>query len=92
VRALAILALLGLMVALLARSATTTPQATVPELVGKRIGEVPALLEQANLQAGPIQTRPADPSQVGRVLEQRPAAGATTSSGSEVELVVGVPR
>ena len=84
------LLLLGLVVALLARSAGTTPQATVPELVGKRIGEVPTLLEGARLQAGPIRTRPADPSQVGRVLEQRPPAGQSTSSGSEVELVVGV--
>jgi serine/threonine-protein kinase len=84
--------LLGLPVAFLARSAATTPQATVPELVGKRIGEVPASLEQANLQAGSIQTRPADPPEVGRVLEQRPGAGQTTASGGEVELVVGVPR
>ena len=84
------LLLLGLVVALLARSAGTTPQATVPELVGKRIGEVPTLLEGAKLQAGPIRTRPADPSEVGRVLEQRPPAGQSTSSGSEVELVVGV--
>ena len=86
------LLLLGVLVALLARSAATTPQATVPELVGKRIGEVPALLEQANLQAGTVLTRPSEPSQVGRVLEQRPPAGQTTASGSEVELVVGVPR
>jgi serine/threonine-protein kinase len=86
------LLLLGLVVASPLRSAIATQQATVPDLTDKRIGEVPALLEQAHLVAGPIEVRPADASQVGYVLEQRPSAGATLASGGEVGLVVGVPR
>ena len=86
------LLLVGLVVAPMVQSATRTPTATVPALVGKRIGEVPALLQQANLLGGSIQTRPADSPQVGRVLEQQPPAGQSMPSGGRVELVVGVPR
>jgi len=92
--ALAVLALLlvGLVVAPMVRSATSAPQTTVPDLVGKRIGEVPALLQQAKLLAGTIRTRSADSAQLGRVLEQQPPAGQGMPAGGRVELVIGVPR
>jgi beta-lactam-binding protein with PASTA domain len=69
-----------------------TSPATVPDLVGKRIGEVPSALEQANLVAGPVEVRPADPPEVGRIVDQRPPSGQAMASGGQVGLVVGVPK
>lgn len=86
------LLLLGVVMAPPVRSAFIATRVIVPDLNGKRIGEVPALLEQANLVPGTVEVRPTDPSQVGRILDQHPAAGATTPSGGEVGLVIGVPR
>jgi len=90
--AVLVLLLVALMVAPMVRSATSAPQTAVPDLVGKRIGEVPALLQQAKLLAGTIRTRSADSAQLGRVLEQQPPAGQGMPAGGRVELVIGVPR
>lgn len=67
-------------------------EVAVPNLVGKRVGEAPELLERARLVAGPVRTRPVDRGQAGTVVDQQPPAGNTVAPGSEVQLVVGVPR
>lgn len=64
----------------------------VPDLVGRRLSEVPALLEGANLAPGTMQTRPVERARAGTVVEQRPAPGQAVRPRDEVQLVVGVPQ
>jgi beta-lactam-binding protein with PASTA domain len=74
------------------RSASGAKQVAVPDLVGKRISEVPILLEQARLVVGPVETRAVEPARAGTVIEQEPAPRGTVEAGGKVRLVVGVSR
>jgi eukaryotic-like serine/threonine-protein kinase len=67
-------------------------QVRVPDLVGKRLSEVPPLLEQAGLAPGEVQTRPVERTRIGTVLEQQPAPGQGVAPGGSVQLVVGTSR
>ncbi|HEX6513325.1 MAG TPA: PASTA domain-containing protein [Chloroflexota bacterium] len=83
-------ALLVLVVTLLAVRPWSTSQTVVPDLGGKHISQLPALLEQSHLVIGQISTRP-DAAHAGLVVAQQPAAGQRLSAGGRVDLVVGVP-
>jgi eukaryotic-like serine/threonine-protein kinase len=74
------------------RSVSGAKQVAVPALVGKRLADVPTLLEQASLAAGPVQTQTVEPARAGTVIEQDPPPGQTVAAGGEVRFVVGVPR
>lgn len=79
----------------LTRSDLTTvpspPSTTVavPNLVGLVENEGLAALKKAELNAGQRTTKVA-PDQVGRVLDQNPAAGSSVGQGTSVSLVIGV--
>jgi len=68
-----------------------TPTAVIaPNLVGMTEKEALATLQEVGMQLGQRKTKVA-PEQDGRVLDQRPAAGAKASPGSSVSLVIAVP-
>jgi beta-lactam-binding protein with PASTA domain len=72
-------------------SVSGAKQVAVPDLGGKRIAEVPTLLEQGSLVAGQVQTQTVEPARAGTVIEQDPPPGQMVAPGGEVRFVVGVP-
>jgi beta-lactam-binding protein with PASTA domain len=68
---------------------STPNTVAVPNLVGSSESEALAVLKKVGLNAGQRTTK-VDPDQVGKVLDQKPAAGKTVSVGTSVSLVIGV--
>ena len=62
----------------------------VPDVIGRTEAEAKAVLQKAGLKTE-TSTRETTPDNVGRVLEQTPAAGTEAALGSVVKIVVGVP-
>jgi len=61
----------------------------VPDLVGKTVSQASAALGSAGLAPRTV-NEPAEPSLVGTVLKQSPAAGAHARKGATVTITVGV--
>jgi len=66
-------------------------QVAVPDLTGKTVEEARALLEQAGLQLAATQDQKEveDENQVGKIIEQNPAAGAQAPKDTPVRVTVG---
>ena len=64
----------------------------VPNLVGRRLADVPTALKRAGLVAGEASTRVTDGPRVSTVIDQDPPADAAARSGDAVRVVVGVAR
>ncbi|HYY81242.1 MAG TPA: protein kinase, partial [Actinomycetes bacterium] len=73
-------------------STSQHPLVQVPDVRGRLVEEARSILQQAGLRVRVISIRVQDPSQVGRVLDQSPAAGQTVPSGTVVNLAVGRRR
>jgi serine/threonine-protein kinase len=69
-------------------------QLVAPRLVGYRLAELPAVLEQAGLAPGDVSviTRPVEQSYVGKVVDQQPQPGQRLESSAGLQVAVGVPR
>jgi eukaryotic-like serine/threonine-protein kinase len=65
-------------------------QATVPSLVGQSEAQAVATLTAADLTSHTVQRTVTEPSKVGTVVQQSPAAGHKLSKGGEVTIAVGV--
>jgi serine/threonine-protein kinase len=65
-------------------------QATVPSLVGQSEAQAIATLTSADLTSHTVQRTVTDPTKVGTVVQQSPAAGHKLSKGGEVTIAVGV--
>jgi PASTA domain len=61
----------------------------VPNLIGKKLGAARTALSRANCKLGKVTKRHTRPKNRGRVLSERPSAGAVRSAGAKVNLVVG---
>jgi beta-lactam-binding protein with PASTA domain len=68
----------------------SAPAVAVPDVAGKRMSQVPALLEQSRLQVGDVSTSGVDLGRVGVVVAQRPGAGQPLPPGGKVDLVIGI--
>src|SRR5713226_5143630 len=84
-----VLLLVVLALALGARRGSA-PAVAVPDVAGKRMSQVPALLEQSRLQVGDVSTSGVDLGRVGVVVAQRPGAGQPLPPGGKVDLVIGI--
>jgi beta-lactam-binding protein with PASTA domain/tRNA A-37 threonylcarbamoyl transferase component Bud32 len=73
---------------------TGPAQAKVPDLSGKTTSEAAQLLQANGLVASTsTNTRPTtDPSQVDKVVDQDPKAGATVAGGTQVTLTTGTKQ
>jgi beta-lactam-binding protein with PASTA domain len=65
-------------------------QAIVPSLVGQSEAQAVATLTAADLTSHTVQRTVTEPSKVGTVVQQSPAAGHKLSKGGEVTIAVGV--
>ncbi|MFZ2113237.1 MAG: Stk1 family PASTA domain-containing Ser/Thr kinase [Solirubrobacteraceae bacterium] len=65
-------------------------QAVVPSLVGQSEAQAVATLTAADLTSHTVQRTVTEPSKVGTVVQQSPAAGHKLSKGGEVTIAVGV--
>ncbi|RBY92626.1 Stk1 family PASTA domain-containing Ser/Thr kinase [Blastococcus sp. TF02A-30] len=66
-------------------------QVQVPTLVGLPEAEARQAITDADLEVGDVTTEETpDAAKVGTVLESTPASGAQVTSGTEVDLVVGI--
>jgi beta-lactam-binding protein with PASTA domain len=65
-------------------------QATVPSLVGQSEAQAVATLTAADLTSNTVQRTVTEPSKVGTVVQQSPAAGHKLSKGGEVTIAIGV--
>ena len=61
----------------------------VPRLIGSKLAAAKQRLIQAHCRTGAITTRPSRASLAGKVVSQRPAAGARLRAGSKVAVVLG---
>jgi beta-lactam-binding protein with PASTA domain/predicted Ser/Thr protein kinase len=69
---------------------TGQPQVAVPDVVGLGETRATARINSAGLTPVREERTVTDPSEDGRVVEQRPAAGTELDKGAEVVIVVGV--
>jgi beta-lactam-binding protein with PASTA domain len=65
-------------------------QATVPSVVGQSEAQAVATLTGADLTSHTVQRTVTEPSKVGTVVQQSPAAGHKLAKGGEVTIAVGV--
>ena len=65
-------------------------QAVVPSLVGQSEAQAVATLTAADLTSHTVQRTVTEPSKVGTVVQQSPAAGHKVAKGGEVTIAVGV--
>ncbi len=65
-------------------------QAAVPSLVGQSEAQAVATLTAADFTSHTVQRTVTEPSKVGTVVQQSPAAGHKLSKGGEVTIAVGV--
>ena len=84
--------LCAVLVGALASSRTTSSDG-VPKLVGRRLSEVPAILEQAGIPPAEttVLTRPVEAEYVGMVVDQQPQPGMP-SAGGDLQIAVGVAK
>jgi hypothetical protein len=61
----------------------------VPNLIGKKLGAARTALSRANCKLGKVTKRHTKPKNRGRVLSERPSAGASRSAGAKIDVVVG---
>jgi beta-lactam-binding protein with PASTA domain/predicted Ser/Thr protein kinase len=69
---------------------TGQPQVAVPDVVGLGESRATARINSAGLTPVREERTVTDPSEDGRVIEQRPGAGTEVDKGGEVVIVVGV--
>jgi serine/threonine-protein kinase len=69
---------------------TGRPQVVVPDVVGLGESRATARINSAGLTPVREERTVTDPSEDGRVVEQRPGAGTEVDKGGEVVIVVGV--
>jgi eukaryotic-like serine/threonine-protein kinase len=69
---------------------TGRPQVDVPDVVGLGEDRASGRLNAAGLTPVRQERTVTDPSQEGRVIEQRPGAGTEVDEGAEVVIVIGV--
>jgi eukaryotic-like serine/threonine-protein kinase len=62
--------------------------ATVPGVVGDTLAQAKASIEASNLKVGQVMQQPSTSVATGRVISTSPAAGATPTAGSAVEIFV----
>ncbi len=62
----------------------------VPDLAGKTVDEATNALQDAKLRLGQTTQKEADPSLVGKVVDQEPVAGTEIACDSKINIAVGV--
>ena len=69
-----------------------TKMTTVPDLAGKSPDEAKQAIVNSNLKPGETTERPApNPTLVGKVIGQNPAAGTDIACDSKVDIIIGKP-
>ena len=71
-----------------ASGTATTPNVTVPNVVGMTQAAASTAITGASLTVGTVTTQSSTTVPAGQVISQNPAAGASVASGSAVNLVV----
>jgi beta-lactam-binding protein with PASTA domain/predicted Ser/Thr protein kinase len=69
---------------------TGRPQADVPDVIGLSESSAASRLKSAGLKPVTQERTVTDPSQDGKVVEQRPGSGTQLDKGAEVVIVIGV--
>jgi beta-lactam-binding protein with PASTA domain/predicted Ser/Thr protein kinase len=69
---------------------TGRPQADVPDVIGLSESSARSRLKSAGLKPVTQERTVTDPSQDGKVVEQRPGSGTQLDEGAEVVIVIGV--
>ena len=66
-------------------------QVTVPNVIGKTVAQAETALTDAGLQLGTVTEKANAQATAGTITSQNPAAGATSTEGSRVNLVIAAP-
>jgi len=69
--------------------AKTAPHCVVPNVLGKTVAMAASRLVRAHCTPGRVTRRASSASKKGKVLAERPGAGAVLPNGAKVGLVVG---